>query len=369
MKNTPPAPDDSNAPDQWEALARYLAGESSPDEAERIARWLRESPADAELLVALDNAMSGLALREIPNVDVEAALRRVTARRDEIAKPLNSKIRRSPIVRRLPRTTASPWRVVTLLAAAAVIILAARAVLLRRNGASTTPPFSTAGAGAAHTYATAIGKRDSVRLPDGGRVVLGPASRLVVAAGYGEKVREVELHGEAYFDVVHDPTRPFVVRAGTTSIRDVGTAFAVRNDSGAGVRVIVTSGSVLLRSAAARDSAGALLAAGDVGVVEADGRVTTTRGASTAPYLAWMRDSLVLREAPISEVSGDLRRWYGVSLRVDDSALSRRHLTMTVAGDPIDRVLRMIGLQLGADVERRGDSAIVRPSTRGVRPQ
>src|SRR5437868_3768694 len=285
MKNTPPTPDDSNAPDDWETLARYLAGESSPDEAERIARWLAERPADAELLAALDNAMAGLALRDAPGVDVEAALRRVAARRDEIVTPIKTTTRRNPVPQRLVRTTASPWRIVTLLAAAAVIILAARTVLLRKDGASTTPLPSTAGAASAHTYATAIGKRDSVRL----------------------------------------------------------------------------------RSTAAPDSA--LLAAGDLGVVQSAGKVTAKHGASTAPYLAWMRDSLVLREAPISEVSSELRRWYGVALRVDDTSLARRHLTMTVAGDPIDRVLRMIGLQLGADVERRGDSAIVRPSTRSVRPQ
>jgi hypothetical protein len=42
---------------------------------------------------------------------------------------------------------------------------------------------------------------------------------------------------------------------------------------------------------------------------------------------------------------------------------------MTFAGDSLDRVLRVIGLQLGADVERKGDSAIVRPLTRSVRTQ
>jgi transmembrane sensor len=40
--------------------------------------------------------------------------------------------------------------------------------------------------------------------------------------------------------------------------------------------------------------------------------------------------------------------------------MARRHLTMTFAGDPLDRVLRVIGLELGADVEHRGDSAIIR---------
>ena len=355
MNTNPATPDDSNAPDHWEALARYLAGESSPDESERIARWLRERPADAELLAALDNVMASLALRDAPGVDTEAALRRVAARRDEA---IASK-------RTIRQTTRTPRRMVSLLAAAAVLVFAARALLDRNNGANTTPSTSD---GAAHAYATAVGQRDSVRLPDGGRVVLGPASQLVVAAGYGERVREVELHGEAYFDVAHDPRHPFVVRAGATTIRDIGTTFVVRNDSGAGVRVVVTSGSVSMRSGIGPDS-GAILTAGDIGVVESDGRVTTTHGASPSPYLAWMRDSLVFREAPISEVSSDLRRWYGIALRVEDTSPRRRHLTMTIAGDPVDRVLRMLGLQLGAVVERRGDSAILRPSSPGARTQ
>ena len=218
-------------------------------------------------------------------------------------------------------------------------------------------------------YTTAVGRRDSVRLRDGGRVILGPGSQLIVAAGYGasQRVREVELHGEAYFDVVHDTTRPFVVRAGNATVRDVGTSFDVRSDSGSRVQVVVTSGSVALVSTVSNDSV--LLSRGEIGVVEPDGRVTAQHGVRVEPYLAWMRDSLIFRETPVSEVSSSLRRWYGVSLHVDDSALERQHITMILAGDPLDRVLRMIGLQLGAEVERRGDSAIVRPLTRSPRTQ
>jgi transmembrane sensor len=310
--------------------------------------------------------MASLGLRDATDVDVESALQRVAARRDDPVAPIERKIaRRSPALRTY-QTTASPWRMVTLLAVAAVIIFAARAVLQRKDGASSLP--SLASGDSSRTFVTGVGKRDSVRLPDGGRVMLGPASQLIVAANYGQPLREVELHGEAYFDVVHDTTHPFVVHVGTATIRDVGTSFTVRNDSGSRVQVVVTSGSVALRSSASKDS-GAVLAAGDVGVVQPDGRIRAQHEASTRQYLAWMRDSLVFRGAPISEVSSDLRRWYGVILRVEDTSLARRHLTMTFAGDSLDRVLRVIGLQLGADVERKGDSAIVRPLTRSVRTQ
>jgi len=363
MKNTPTTPDQPNAPYDWEALARYLSGESSATETERIARWLEGHPSDAELVAALDKAMASIGLRDATDVDVESALQRVTARRDEPITRRERETGRTLTARRIPQTTVSPWRMITLLAAAAMIIFAARAVLQRKESAS-SPPLASGDS--SRMFVTGVGKRDSVRLPDGGRVVLSPASRLIVATSYGQPQREVELHGEAYFDVVHDTTRPFVVHVGTATIRDIGTSFAVRNDSGSRVQIVVTSGSVSVRSSVSKDS-GAVLAAGDVGVVQSDGRVRAQHEASTAQYLAWMRDSLVFREAPISEVSSGLRRWYGVSLRVDDTSLARRHLTMTFAGDSLARVLRVIGLQLGADVERKGDSAIVRSSTRSVR--
>ena len=346
--------DKIETPIDWEVLARYLAGESPAPERERVERYLSSRPGDAEVLSALDDAMRVLASKEAHAVDVEAALQRVTARREgpeEPAVPISSP---HLLPRGVQRTRGGSWRITSILATAAVLVFAARAVLQH-----SVRPGSELAAAAGKTFATAVGKTESVRLPDGGRVVLGPASRLTIVAGYGARAREVELHGEAYFDVVHDTTRPFAVRVATATVRDVGTTFGVRED-GSRVRVVVTSGSVLLRA----DSAGPhedVLHAGDVGVVEADGRVSATRDVPTESYLSWMRGTLDYHDAPLSEVSSDLRRWYGIVLRVDDSTLARRHLRATFNGDPIDRVLRVISLDLGADVELHGDTAVLRP--------
>lgn len=361
MQNKPSTPGPSKAPFDWETLARYLAGECSLDESERIARWLADHPADSQLLASLDNAMATLALRDAVDVDVEGALQHVAERRD--ARP-ESAAPATPKAIPFHRRTAFPSRLVTALAAAAVIIVAARAVLQRKVDAIGSAVATTG----ARTFATAVGKRDSLMLPDGGRAILGPGSQLIVAAGFGKRAREVELHGEAYFDVVHDTTRPFVVHVGGATVRDVGTSFGVRSDSGLRMQVVVTSGSVLLQSMTGGE-AGATLREGDVGIVQSNGSITTQHTSSTAPYLAWMRDSLVFRDASLPLVSAELRRWYGVTLRVSDSSLAQRHLTMTFARDPIDRVLQVIGLTLGADVERRGDTAFVRSTTRGARSQ
>lgn len=348
--------DNPDTPVDWEAMARYLAGESDASERERIARYLADHPGDAKVVSELDSAMRILALHQEPEVDVESALQRVHARLEAPSSgaiPITGR----PVTRPSGwRTIARSWRIVSLLAAAAVVVLAARAVLQQKGGVR-----GASAAAGARTFATAVGRIDSLRLPDGGRAILGPASRLTIAQGYGDRVREVELHGEAYFDVVHDTTHPFMVRVASATVRDVGTAFGVRED-GAQVRVVVTSGSVLLRSDSGVRRQD-VLRAGDVATLEADGRLLTERGVPTSDYLSWMTGSLDYRDAPLAEVSGDLRRWYGVVLRVDDSTLARKHLKATFNGDPIDRVLRVIELDLGADVELRGDTAILRPRT------
>ena len=88
----------------------------------------QRTPADAELVAALDKAMASLALRDAADVDVESALlsvQRAVTRRTSRATQIRAETGQKAVARR----TTSPWRMVTLLAAAAVIVLAARAVL------------------------------------------------------------------------------------------------------------------------------------------------------------------------------------------------------------------------------------------------
>ena len=89
-----------------------------------------------------------------------------------------------------------------------------------------------------------------LRLPDGTRGRLAPGSHLRVAAEFGADRRDIHLGGEAFFDVVHDPRRPFTVFAGNAGAREVGTAFSVRaypQDSAA--TVVVREGEVALADA------------------------------------------------------------------------------------------------------------------------
>ena len=355
MPNETPNPRDDSA--DWEVIARYFAGECTPDEAAAVRQWLEAHPAEAAALGSLNDATGLLASATPPDLDVEAALKRIVERRDAAnVIAIDSQLP----ARRMPARVAVParrWRPVALRAAAAAVVLIGGGLWWHSRQTGGYIPASIA-----QTFATNVGQRDSVRLADGTRVLLAPESRLSVAIGYGNTVREVELTGEAYFDVRHDAARPFVVHAGGAAIRDLGTTFTVRVGGDQGVRVAVTSGSVSLAPATASPNDAIVLRPGDAGTLAPDGRTLVERGGTTEPDTAWTNGRLVFREAPLSSVRSEMRRWYGIDL-VIDSAFAARHVSMTFDGESADRVLQVIALSLGAEVQRQGSTAVIKPAS------
>ena len=335
-----PAP----SPD-WDAIARYFAGESSAADAARVGEWLLANPDERALLERLNSSLDhGAATGE---VDVEAALSAVHARMGE----RQTTPRQLTFVRTAGRSPRRGLLVAGMLAAAAIVGIA---LVVNRPGPA---PDHTA---AARSYQTAVGKRDSIVLADGSRVMLGPDSRLDVPADFGARSRAVSLRGDAFFDVRHDPKSPFSVRVGDAVIEDLGTTFTVESDNGGVASVAVVSGSVRLRAINAPQAGGVVLGAGDRGTIDDTGNTRTDEHALRDDDLAWTMGRLVFRDAPLTRVAGEVRRWYGVTLRIADSSLADRHVTASFNGEPVDQVLRVIGLTLGARVDRQGDTAILR---------
>lgn len=341
-------PDSVSQPADWEALARYLTGESAPAEAAQLEARLNAQPADKALMDSLARVMGRMAAGAPSDLDVEAALLQVKARRNAVdARTLKLE----PSVGK-PRFA---WRLpVSAIAAVAVFAIGVAGFLSLRDR-----PAQQIAPSASRMVATGVGIIDSLQLADGTRVILGPRSSITIAANYGAQRRDVDVSGDAYFDVVHDASKPFTIHASGATIEDLGTRFTIRTDAADGVAVSVSQGSVSLQGVNTNGH-GIVLHPGDRGSVLPNGQAVTRRG--TSEDMAWMRGRLVFREAPLTEVIASLKRWYGLELKVPDESLASRHLTATFSGEPPERVLEVIRLVLGADIERRGDTVIVRPA-------
>ena len=353
-------PEQPDLDQQWEGLARFLAGESSAEEEQVIRAQLEGNADQAALLNALDAALVRPDEQPLSAREVEAALASVMARRDHEVDPapepaatvIPIATHRRPGLRQVqPR-----WRRVALRTAAAVVLVAGLSVLWRESRtANPTIPVGQSIAAASVVHQTRAGQIDTVRLADGSTVVLGPESRLALGEGFGGKSREIELGGRAYFDVVHDDARPFLVRTQSATLRDIGTTFSVRSDSIVGTQVSVTSGAVDVAATQGTTSSPTVLHAGDR--AEVSGQVVRVqRGVVTEAELSWTRGVLMFHDAPLTEVAQELRRWYGVKLVVTDSTIGTRRLTATFEHATADEIGRVLAAVLGGSVMRAGDT-------------
>lgn len=356
------ADDRTQQPDidaEWESHARYLSGECNPEEERRIRSQLAEDGERAALLTALDVALTPAAKQPLPPDRVEAALAAVMRRRELDAPAGDTGV----VARGAAQPTSmmarfrSQWRHARVRAAAALLIVAGGGLLWRdlrpADQVETEPGVATGGT--ASQYVTASGTMDSITLVDGTTIVMGPASTIELAPGFGSASREVTLVGQAYFDIIHDDALPFVVRTSRATLHDIGTSFTVRTDSLEGTQVAVTSGVVDLVSAGSGKGSRALLRAGDRALVTEEG-VRVERGTVTRDELDWTRGVVSFRDAPLANVASELRRWFGIELIVTDSRIASQRITATFERESADDVDELLAAVLGTTVTRTGDT-------------
>jgi len=331
-----------------ELLERYIAGKASTEECQRVDAWLREEPRRWVELTALRDALEK---QELSDRAVEEAVAEVWARlaaeigADEEPPTLVGKRRHQPS-REFALTGRRRKPLVPLIAALVVLTIGGglvATVLLRRQSVP---------AEAMQVATTAPAERATFRLPDGTRVMLGVASTLRYPDVFPADGREVQLEGEAYFDVAHEEGRPFVVRAGGLIAKDLGTQFTVRAyPEDADARVVVREGKVAIR--AVSDSIERVVAPGQLGRL-GQGRVPTVEPADTGVWFAWTEGRLVFDNIPLREALPQLSRWFGLEFRLADSSMDSVPLTATLRTQPARDVLDNLAASLGMQQRQEG---------------
>ena len=332
----------------WDRLARYVSGESGPLERADIERWASTSDANRAMLESVKRRWN--VASEGTSWNVDAAWARLSPQLKNVA------VEPAVIDIATRRAKRSPWfsptRLVPLAAAAVLLIAVAVRFSPVNTPVSGTPSLTIA------EMRSGIGEQRTIDLSDGSQVVLGAASMLRLADGFGASTREVFLEGQAFLRVRHDASRPFVVNAGGTRATDLGTAFEVRAYPNEGVRVAVTEGVVEVRSdVGTRDSA--VLHPGDVAEVPASGETVVRRQVDVERLLGWTRGELIFDDAELSEVARELERWYDVQVQFEDPTLRSLHFSVAglKIGESVDELLRLVQMSLssqGVRAERSG---------------
>jgi len=336
-----------------ELLDRYLAHECSEAEGAIVRRHLMARPDLATALASFLSDLEGERSRSVPPDPGESWLRlreRLHETDDDYlpGPGATSGVRRVTgtdprhLFTLLPSRRSGPrWRRIMYTTLAAGLVVAAVFRVSHRDAAPAPPP--------PETFATANRERAELRLSDGTRIRLAPASHIRVAADYGEKERSVYLEGQGYFEVKHDESRPFIVYAGTAIARDVGTDFAVRSYAeDRAVQVVVRTGAVAMTGVGR-------LGAGDVGRLGIDGTSSLTHGVAVDALLAWLDGRLVFHDAPLATVIAELRRWHDADVQLADPRLGTLPFTGVLTDVSFRSSVDLVAATLGLRVRRAGE--------------
>jgi transmembrane sensor len=205
------------------------------------------------------------------------------------------------------------------------------------------------------SFATVLGERRQVALPDGSVLDLNGRTRLNVH--FYSASRQIELlEGEAMFSVEHDTSRPFVVQTGNGSVTVTGTRFDVRRDP-ALTQVAVESGTVKVKGRADEQGNQVTLTAGLGSSIDASGKVTPAQAVNTAAITAWRGGKLVFNDAPLKDVVQDVSRYREKPLRVAPGKAENLRLTSVFKSDDTDALLRALPSILPVAVRTLADGS------------
>ena len=160
-----------------------------------------------------------------------------------------------------------------------------------------------------------------VELSDGTRIWMNSDSQLLYPEVFGEK-REVELWGEAYFEVARDSARPFIVKMQEKcTVEVLGTCFNISAYADAPVYATLVEGKVKV----AKDTSQVILHPSEQAIIS-QGDCIEVKKVDTSLYISWLNGEYRFKNTRLEDIVGQLSRWYDVDFRFENNVLKDKRI-------------------------------------------
>jgi ferric-dicitrate binding protein FerR (iron transport regulator) len=320
----------------WSLLAKYLAGETGDRENAAMEEWLDKSPGNRALLGKLK---SDWKIMDNMNMqfNVDNAWNKLHGR-IITHEGITGKETGEKLITPQRRLWFTPVRI-----AASLLLMAAIGVSL---------VFITKGSRNISVSTASNERQRSVLLPDGTEVFLNSNTRINYAKKFDRNLREVTLSGEAFFEVAHDKSRPFIIHADQADIRVVGTSFNIdARDKDQGVEVYVSTGVVELYQPD-NTSNHVLLHPGDMGTIRRN-QIVSKKSENENP-IAWKTGNMDFQDTRLSEAVRILNEIYRVNIVCRESELdtTQTNGTYHYPEESLDQILTIICKQNHLKIEK-----------------
>jgi ferric-dicitrate binding protein FerR (iron transport regulator) len=215
-------------------------------------------------------------------------------------------------------------------------------------------------------YKTVARQKTTITLPDNTVVTLNGNSSLSYRDNWeDEKRRSVDLSGEAFFNVISDAEKPFVVNTSGISVRVLGTTFNIKSyDDDERVETTLIEGKVVIEKSSeihVQPETIELLPHQQA-TFNKENNLIIVKKVDLANEVAWLTGSLVFEDEPFSEIIKDLERWYGTKITVKDKSSLQCRFSTRIEGESLEEVLRLFSLSGDAKYQFHKDQVSIEGS-------
>jgi transmembrane sensor len=229
------------------------------------------------------------------------------------------------------------------IAASVSVLLVASYFLIPRKNLSTEEVLQPV---ALVSEQTSRGVKSIIELPDGTRVHLNSQSSISYAPNFPGNVREVVLTGEAYFDVTHNPDKPFIVRTSGTATQVLGTSFNVKSTNEK-IEVTLVNGRVNVTIG----DQSSLLEPNQQAVISTSANTIAKKNVDVSKYIGWKDNILYLEGVKLKDAVTTLEQWYNVDINIASPAIKNCVITAKYQNESLENVLNSIEFLLNAKIE------------------
>jgi len=205
--------------------------------------------------------------------------------------------------------------------------------------------------------AVPLNQQKQITLADGSKVWINASSQLKYPQQFNGKTREVYLSGEAYFDIQHDASKPFIIHTGKIITTVLGTAFDIKEDKiSHTIKVTVTRGKV--RVANGNKQLGILTPNQQISFNLLDSKATQTE-VDAKQAIAWQNE-LHFEDITFAEAASQLQQRFNVKINFSNDKVKNCRFTGTaLKGEKLDKILKVICAFNNATYQTKADGSII----------
>jgi ferric-dicitrate binding protein FerR (iron transport regulator) len=194
----------------------------------------------------------------------------------------------------------------------------------------------------------------SLTLPDSSVVTMNRGSTLKWVRNFGDSTRKIELTGEAFFDVAHDESRPFLVETEDVKLKVLGTAFNVMTTDTSTVAEVIR-GKVMMYTSKQQ----IIIEAGRKGEYDRESGKLRLIELKNKNDVAYATHDLVFESETLKEICNQLSKAYGVKFTFENERVTHCMLTSEYNDKSLSFIMDLMSETLGFKYEIKGTSVYI----------